>query len=283
MSNLYPFQEDFSNDFIGPVDKGNIEAFDLKAVVSTPQKLPTFFRQNFVALLTGTAENVTVRIVLSRLRVGKHSVGIVNQLKLRNWAGVSSLLTLFVHVALLKPSIALPRLKPLPCHKEPRHALHYYRIIVLLPSHLLKSLALLPRISSQLRGSCRKFDHPSDLLNAIPVVLGVDAAELPEVRECLAGRRTGEEARPGHQHPRLVPYLHRFEILHAGQDLNRLPVVLRDEVESPREGQLQGRLERAGRLGVFGVETDGGLVVAAVEELTYLIQSVSHYAKPIPV
>jgi hypothetical protein len=34
---------------------------------------------------------------------------------------------------------------------------------------------------------------------------------------------------------------------------------------------------------VFGVEADGGLVVAAVEELTYLVQSVSHYAKPIPV
>jgi len=115
------------------------------------------------------------------------------------------------------------------------------------------------------------------------VVLGLDAAELPEMRECLAGRRTNQQARPGHQHPRLVLYFHRLEILHARQDLNRLPVVLRDEVESPREGQLQDRLESAGRLRVFGVEADGGLVVAAVEELTYLVQSVSHYAKPIPV
>ena len=78
MSDLYPFQENFSYDFIRSVNKGNIEAFDLKPVVSAPQELPAFFGQNFVAFLTGTAENVTVRIVLTRLRVGKHSVRIVN-------------------------------------------------------------------------------------------------------------------------------------------------------------------------------------------------------------
>ena len=78
-----------------------------------------------------------------------------------------------------------------------------------------------------------------------------DAAEFSEVCQCLIGWRSCEQACPGHEHPRFILDLRCFEILHAGQDLNCLPVVLRDEVEGPRQGQLQGGFEGVCRLRVF--------------------------------
>lgn len=78
MGDFYPLEEDLSDDFIRPIHKRNIESFHLHSIIPAFQELPAFLRQNLIAFLASTAEDVSIGVILPREWISQDAVGVVH-------------------------------------------------------------------------------------------------------------------------------------------------------------------------------------------------------------